>query len=160
MSGDQFLDQGLQLGKLRCCRKQLFLLGGKMKGDFLLEYLLNLGLPCLQVDLSSLDRPVQADAQRQAVLVLVGERDKVLIAKHVYLLSAHGSQMRNQSPIVPADVGASVLAHMCRPMHERGRSRSHLAVWSDRGRHGLGLFFCPFTAGRSVSQSVRTLSHS
>ena len=88
VAGEKFLDQRLQLGKASSRRKQLFFFGGKMKGDFLFEYLLDLSLPCFQIDLAGLDGAIQAHTQRQAMLVLVGKRDQVLVSKHVYLLSA------------------------------------------------------------------------
>ena len=91
VSDDQFLDQGPQLGKARRHRKQLFFLGGKMKCNFLFEDLLDLRLPCFQIDIARLDGAIQAHAQRQAVLVLVGKRNQVLVSKHVSLLSAQPS---------------------------------------------------------------------
>ena len=90
--GDQFLDQGLEFGKARSHRKQLFFFGGKMKGDLLFEDLLNFRLPCFQIDPAGLNGAIQAHAQRQAMLVLVGERNQVLVTKHVYLFSAQGGQ--------------------------------------------------------------------
>ena len=72
MSGQEFLDQGLQFGKPGRHRKQLFFFRGKMKCDFLFEDLLNFRLPCLQIDLARLDGAIQAHAQRQAMLVLMG----------------------------------------------------------------------------------------
>src|ERR1700690_2072354 len=88
MSGQKFLNQRLQLGKARGHRKQLFFFSAEMKSDFLFKDLLNFRLPRLQIDLSRLDGTVQTHAQRQAMLVLVGERNQVLVSKHVYLLSA------------------------------------------------------------------------
>jgi hypothetical protein len=54
-----------------------------MKCDLLFEDLLNLRLPCYQIDSTRLERAVQAHTQRQAVLVLVGKRNQVLVSKHV-----------------------------------------------------------------------------
>src|SRR6185295_550750 len=85
-------DQRLEFGKARGHRKQLFFFGGKMKGDLLLEDLLNFRLPCFQIDPAGLNGAIQAHAQRQAMLVLVGERNQVLVTKHVYPFSARNGR--------------------------------------------------------------------
>ena len=83
MSSDEFLDQRLQFWKSRRCRKQFFFFGGKVKRDLLFEDLLNLRLPCFQIDPARLNRPIQTYTQRQTMLVLVGKRNQVLVSKHV-----------------------------------------------------------------------------
>ena len=92
----KFLDQRLQFGKARGHRKQLFFFGGKMKGDLLLEHLLDLRLPCFQIDLAGLNGAIQAHAQRQAMLVLVGEEESGFC--HEACLSIFGAARPDAQP--------------------------------------------------------------
>ena len=145
----KFLNQRLQFGKARRHRKQLFFFGGKMEGDLLFEHLLDFGLPCLQIDPSGLNGAIQAHTQRQAMLVLVGERNQVLVAKHVYPIFCAERPERNHSR---APAGDARHLERAREFDERNRE-----VDSGAGGHRLGCFL---DRRRRVSQSVRTLSHS
>ena len=83
VSDEKFLYQGLQFGMLRGYGKYFFFLGGKVESDFLFKDLLNLCLPRLDIDLSGLDGTVQAYTKRQAMLVLVRQRNKIFVAEHL-----------------------------------------------------------------------------
>jgi hypothetical protein len=148
-ASEQLLDQGLQFGKARGYRKQLLLFGGKMKGDLLFEDLLNFRLPCLEVDSAGLNGAIQAHAQRQAMLVLVGERNQVLVTKHVYLFSAWPG--RSATKAAPRLVTPVTLKEPVSLMRGTGRWIQALAVTA---------WAASLAASRRVSQSVRTLSHS
>ena len=149
VAGEQAPDQGLQFGKARGHRKQLFFFGGKMKADLLLKHLLDFGLPCLEIDPAGLNGAIQAHAQRQAMLVLVGERNQVLVTKHVYLFSARPG--RSATKAAPRLVTPVTLIKPVSLMRGTGRWIQALAVTA---------WAASLTAGRRVSQSVRTLSHS
>jgi hypothetical protein len=82
-----------------------------MKGDLLLEHLLNFRLPGFKVNLSHLQCPIQAHAQRQAMLVVVGQGDKVLVAKHVAIVDASPG-LRNPSPVTPVTYQLGYLARI------------------------------------------------
>ena len=71
MLRQEFLNQSLHLWKPRRPRKYFLFLGREMNPGLLLECLRNLRLPGFQVNLTRLNRPIQADADRQAVLMLV-----------------------------------------------------------------------------------------
>jgi hypothetical protein len=77
------------------------------------------------------------------MLVLVGQGNQVLVAKHVYLLSAQ----RGPSATKAAPHGVTLVTLM-KATEEWIQALTGTA-WE-----------ASFTAGRRVSQSVRTLSHS
>jgi hypothetical protein len=119
-----------------------------MEGDFLFEHLLYLRLPRFHIDFSGLNGSVQAHTQRQAVLVLVRKRNQVFVAKHLYLFSS-GS---GQSAIVAAPALVTLVTI----------PPQLLMLEMPESIQTLALTACAasFAAGRNVSQSVRTLSHS
>jgi hypothetical protein len=82
MFGQKFLDQGLHLRKLGCARKDFLLLGRKMNRCLLFELPRNLRLPRLEINLGDLASTRQPDTQSQAVLVLSGKGNEILVAQH------------------------------------------------------------------------------
>ena len=102
-----------------------------------------------QIDPAGLNGAIQAHAQRQAMLVLVGERNQVLVTKHVYPFSARRG--RSATIAAPRLVTPVTLKEPVSLMRGTGRWIQALAVTA---------WAASLTAGRRVSQSVRTLSHS
>lgn len=84
----QLADQGLQFGKTLGCWKDFFFLGFEMNADLLLKLLLDLGLPGLRVYFARLQSAVQPHAQRQSMLVLMGEGNEILVAQHAATVPA------------------------------------------------------------------------
>jgi len=85
--GEKFVYQGLHLRKARCCRKQFLLFGREVDADLLFKLLLDLRLPGFQINLSRLNRTIEAHAQRQRVLVLAGKRDQVRVTQHTAMIN-------------------------------------------------------------------------
>jgi hypothetical protein len=156
VSDEKFLYQGLQFGMSRGYGKYFFFFGGKVERDFLFKDLLNLCLPRLHIDLSGLNGTVQAYTQRQAMLVLVGQRNEVFVAKHGYLFSSFilclfsSGSGQSATGAAPAQVTLVTIPSQLL-MLETQESIQTLAVTACAAS---------FTAGLRVSQSVRTLSHS
>ena len=111
-----------------------------MNRDFLLINIFNLSLPRLQFYASGLYGAINADAQGQGVLVLVRQRDQVLVAKHGKSLNDKGREASNFRHLrVPRGLFLGVVVGYSTLLAAREK---------------------PASAGRSVSQSVRMRSHS
>jgi len=116
--------------------KEFALLRVEVRPNLLLKNLLDLRLPSFGIDLARLDRAIQTHTQRQRVLMLARERNQVLITEH-------GKWIRKST-------GARSLARQIIGAPDHWSAKSSAAGVSSFSK----------SAARSVSQSVRTRSHS
>ena len=80
MLGDEVVDEGFEFWKIARSREEMLFFRVEVIADFLIEVLLNLGLPRLQFCGAREAGTVDADTQGERVLVLAGQRDEVFVA--------------------------------------------------------------------------------
>src|SRR5579872_3394680 len=78
----QLFYQGLEFGEGRGFGEERFFFRGKVPADFQVEHGADLRLQSIEVGGARRQRAVNLHAQRERVLVLVGERDQVAVAQH------------------------------------------------------------------------------
>jgi len=82
----QLCDDGLQFRDFAGGWKYHLFFRIEVDKNLLLVTSLNLFLPAFQINRACLQRPVQAHTQSQRMLVLAGERDKVAVTQHLYIM--------------------------------------------------------------------------